>query len=134
MLSLDRVLYSRYITRPTMDSFRKQKLKTATRPMCLFWEATRFSPGCVVRVRPIGMLNMIDAGEQDNKILGVQADNPRFDNIKDISDIEKFHTHHLKEIAHFFQTYKELQGKKLKSPVGKTPNRQKRNNQSERNV
>ena len=32
---------------------------------------------------------MIDAGEQDNKILGVQADNPRFDNIKDISDIEK---------------------------------------------
>ena len=45
-------------------------------------------PGCVVRVRPIGMLNMIDNGEQDNKILGVQADNPRFDSIKDISDIE----------------------------------------------
>jgi len=53
------------------------------------------------------------ASEQDNKILGVQADNPRFDSIKDISDIEKFHTHHLKEIAHFFQTYKELQGKKV---------------------
>lgn len=69
--------------------------------------------GCVARVRPIGLLKMTDDGESDYKILGVQADNPRFDNIADIKDIERFHEHYLKETAHFFQTYKELQGKKV---------------------
>ncbi len=69
--------------------------------------------GCVVRTRPIGMLKMIDDGDEDYKILGVQVDNPRFDNIKDIKDIEATHEHSLKEIAHFFQVYKELQGKKV---------------------
>ena len=76
MLSLDRVLYSPIHYPADYGFIPKQKLKTATRPMCLFWGSDPLFPGCVVRVRPIGMLNMIDAGEQDNKILGVQADNP----------------------------------------------------------
>jgi len=71
-------------------------------------------PGCVVKVRPIGMLKMIDSDEQDNKILGVQVNNPRFDNINDLTDLEKLHAHSLKEIAHFFETYKQLQDKEVK--------------------
>lgn len=71
-------------------------------------------PGCLVRVRPIGLLKMVDNGDEDYKILGVQADNPRFDNIKDIKDITASHEHSLKEIAHFFEIYKELQNKKVK--------------------
>ncbi|MDE1873436.1 MAG: inorganic diphosphatase, partial [Thaumarchaeota archaeon] len=35
---------------------------------------------------------------------------PRYAGLKDISDLEK---HHLKEIAHFFQVYKQLEGKKV---------------------
>lgn len=69
--------------------------------------------GCVVDVRPIGVLKMIDSGEADEKILGVQAKNPRMDQIHDISDIEKTNPHLLKEIIHFFQVYKDLQGKKV---------------------
>jgi len=69
--------------------------------------------GTVVKVRPIAMLNMIDSGDADAKILGVQADNPRFDNIKDLKDIEAYNPHLLKEIANFFETYKQLQGKKV---------------------
>jgi len=42
------------------------------------------------------------------------VDNPRFDNIKDIEDIKATHEHSLKEIAHFFEAYKELEGKKVK--------------------
>ena len=111
MLSLDRVLYSPIHYPADYGFIPETKAEDGDPADVLVLGSDPLFPGCVVRVRPIGMLNMIDAGEQDNKILGVQADNPRFDNIKDISDIEKFHTHHLKEIAHFFQTYKELQGK-----------------------
>ncbi|MBI4993793.1 inorganic diphosphatase [Candidatus Wolfebacteria bacterium] len=70
-------------------------------------------PGCLVEVRPIGLLKMIDGGENDYKILAVQVKNPRFENIKDINDIKITHEHSLKEIAHFFSAYKELEGKKV---------------------
>ncbi len=68
--------------------------------------------GSLVEVRPIGIMRMIDAGDPDAKILGVQARNPRFDMLKDLSDIEHWQPHLLKEIAHFFEHYKDLQGKK----------------------
>lgn len=69
--------------------------------------------GCVVRARPIGLLRMTDNGEEDCKILAVQADNPRLSGIRDIKDIESFNPHLLKEISHFFDIYKHLQGKKV---------------------
>jgi inorganic pyrophosphatase len=71
--------------------------------------------GAVVEARVIGMLNMIDSGEADAKILAVQAKNPRFDTIKDLKDIEQFNPHLLKEVAHFFEHYKDLQGKKVET-------------------
>src|SRR4051812_39260899 len=40
--------------------------------------------GCLVEVRPIGFMRMVDGGELDFKILAVQKKNPRFDAIKDI--------------------------------------------------
>jgi len=69
--------------------------------------------GTLVEARPIGMLHMIDSGEPDAKILCVQAKNPRFDTIKDIEDVEKWQPHLLKELAHFYEHYKDLQGKKV---------------------
>ena len=113
MVSLDRVLYSPMHYPADYGFIPETKAEDGDPADVMILGNDPLFPGCVVRVRPIGLLKMIDASEQDNKILGVQADNPRFDNIKDLSDIEKFHTHHLKEIAHFFQTYKELQGKKV---------------------
>lgn len=68
--------------------------------------------GCIVSVRPIAILKMKDNGDEDFKILAVQNDNPRFEGIRDIEDIKKLHEHSLKEISHFFQAYKELEGKK----------------------
>lgn len=70
-------------------------------------------PGCLVEVRPLGFLQMIDSGEEDLKILAVQTKNPRFDTIKDMKDVETTQPHLLKEIVHFFQVYKDLQGKKV---------------------
>ncbi|MBP2046458.1 inorganic diphosphatase [Methanobacterium aggregans] len=66
-------------------------------------------PGCIIETRPVGVMKMIDTGENDDKILGVPVDDPRF---KDVFDIEDLPEHLLDEIQHFFAEYKKLQGKK----------------------
>lgn len=63
--------------------------------------------GILVKVRPVGLMKMVDTGENDYKIIGVPVKDKRFDDIKDISDLNK---HTLKEIQHFFETYKHLKG------------------------
>ncbi|MEN9342286.1 MAG: hypothetical protein RIQ54_542 [Candidatus Parcubacteria bacterium] len=69
--------------------------------------------GCVLDARPIGLLKMIDGGDEDFKILAVQTANPRFSHITDIADMQSYNPHLLKEISHFFKVYKDLQGKKV---------------------
>ena len=69
------------------------------------------APGVLVTVRPIGALQMNDGGDDDIKVLGVPTEDPRFANTHDLADIEP---HLLKEIAHFFARYKELQKKEVK--------------------
>jgi inorganic pyrophosphatase len=71
--------------------------------------------GCLLEARVIGMLHMIDSGELDAKILTVQAKDPRFATIKDLKDIETYQPHLLKEVAHFFENYKNLEGKKVET-------------------
>ena len=63
-------------------------------------------PGVLVRVRPVGLMNMIDGGEADDKIIGVPIDDPRWDEVRDLSDINK---HTIKEMQHFYESYKKLQ-------------------------
>ena len=67
-------------------------------------------PGCIVKCRPIGVLDMVDDGDEDAKILAVPVKDPRFDKVNDISDVDP---HYLREVKHFFSVYKELQGKKV---------------------
>ncbi len=114
VIKLDRVLYSP-MHYPADYGFIPETHCDDNDPLdVLILGGDPLFPGCLVCVRPIGLLKMIDNGDEDYKILGVQADNPRFDNIKDIKDIAASHEHSLKEIAHFFEIYKELQGKKVK--------------------
>ncbi len=68
-------------------------------------------PGCVIEVRPVALLKMIDSGDYDDKVLAVPTKDPRFENIKDMGDIPE---HTFKEISHFFEHYKELEGKEVK--------------------
>jgi len=66
------------------------------------------APGILVRVRPVAVLNMIDDGDSDAKIVAVPVDDPRFDHVHDVADVNK---HTLKEIEHFYATYKKIQNK-----------------------
>ncbi len=69
--------------------------------------------GSVVEVRPIGLLKMTDSGKEDFKILGVQTDDPRYKNIKDIKDIADEDGKILEEIANFFRVYKKPEEKEV---------------------
>jgi inorganic pyrophosphatase len=66
-------------------------------------------PGVLISVRPVGVLEMVDQNEPDQKILAVPNRNPRFDQIHTIDQV---FAHKLREIEHFFAIYKELEGKR----------------------
>lgn len=58
--------------------------------------------GCVMSVRPIGMLEMTDEAGTDEKILAVPENDPRYQEIHDLGDLP----HHIaKEIEYFFNIY-----------------------------
>jgi len=65
--------------------------------------------GCVVKVRPIGVLILEDEEGEDPKILSVPTSDPRFQGFKNLSDV---HPHLLREIQEFFETYKRLEPRK----------------------
>lgn len=65
-------------------------------------------PGVLVEARPVAIMDMIDSGEGDAKIIAVPVSDPRFKDVKDLKDINP---HTLKEIEHFFTSYKALQNK-----------------------
>ncbi len=67
-------------------------------------------PGCVMEVRPIGVLEMLDQGLGDEKVLAVGKGNPRY---KDVWNFSEIYPHMLREITHFFAIYKDLEGKRV---------------------
>lgn len=67
-------------------------------------------PGVLVSARPVGIMHMIDGGEADEKMIAVPVGDPRFAEVQDLSDVN---AHTLKEISHFFATYKQLQKKEV---------------------
>ncbi len=66
-------------------------------------------PGCLMEVRPIGVLRMLDQGKGDEKILAVAESDPVY---REVNDYPQMFTHTLREIEHFFSVYKSLEGKK----------------------
>ncbi len=74
-------------------------------------------PGCIIEARPIGLFKMLDQDKNDDKVLAVPAHDPIFHDYRDITDIPQ---HFLKEVAHFFEVYKDLEGKRT-HPIGWEP-------------
>ena len=63
--------------------------------------------GCLIETRVVGLFRMTDRGANDYKILGVPNTDPLFDEIRDLEDVP---SHYLREVEHFFGTYKQLEG------------------------
>lgn len=112
LIRLDRVLYSA-VHYPGDYGFIPRTLAEDHDPcdiLVLLNEPT--FPGCQIDVRPIGLLDMLDRGERDYKILAVPSGDPFYGEYFDIADIPQ---HYLKEVEHFFHIYKDLEGKRVQT-------------------
>ncbi len=70
-------------------------------------------PGCLVRVRPLGVLTISKSnGDPERKLLAVPVGEPRFAQYRDLGDVPP---HLLQEIEHFFAVYKQLEGSTIGS-------------------
>ena len=65
-------------------------------------------PGCVIRCRPVGILNMSDEAGQDAKLVAVPVDKltPIYKDVKEATDLPPLL---IQQIQHFFERYKELE-------------------------
>jgi len=65
-------------------------------------------PGCVINVRPVGVLMMEDNSGLDEKIIAVPSPalTKRFDDVKEYTDIPEITR---AQIEHFFEHYKDLE-------------------------
>ncbi|MCE5213921.1 MAG: inorganic diphosphatase [Methanobacterium sp.] len=107
--ALDRVLYSP-IHYPAEYGIIPQTLWDDGDPMdiIVLMEQPTF-PGCVIEVRPVGIMRMIDSGDSDDKILSVPINDPQYNDVNDLEDLSESI---LNEIKDFFASYKKLEGKK----------------------
>jgi inorganic pyrophosphatase len=67
--------------------------------------------GCMIEVRPVGVLRMVDQEEMDEKVISVPTRNPRYEQIHTIDQV---FSHVKREIEYFFSIYKELEGRQTR--------------------
>lgn len=67
--------------------------------------------GCLIEARVVGLFRMVDRGSNDYKVLAVPNTDPLFDEFRDLNDVP---SHYLREVSHFFATYKQLEGVTVK--------------------
>ena len=65
-----------------------------------------------MQARPIGLLEMLDQGIADEKVLAVANNEPRF---SEVQEHDQLFQHTLREVEHFFSIYKDLEGKRTKT-------------------
>lgn len=110
-IRLDRVLYSA-MGYPTEYGTIENTLAPDGDPLDILILTTEPTyPGCIIPARIVGYLKMVDNGKEDFKLISVVDCDPRFNEMKDITDISKFT---LKEIKNFFENYKKLQNIEVK--------------------
>lgn len=107
-LIVDRFLYTP-MTYPGNYGFVPHTLSEDGDPIDVLVCNTRpLVPGCVINVRPIGVLVMEDNSGKDEKIIAVPSPHltKRYEKVHDYSDLPEIT---LKQIAHFFEHYKDLE-------------------------
>ena len=72
-------------------------------------------PGCHIHARPVGVFRMSDERGIDEKVLCVPSSDPRWHHVNDIGDLPEYE---LREIAHFFDIYKDLEPGKATQSKG----------------
>ena len=110
LLLVDRILYSSVIY-PANYGFIPQTLGDDEDPLdVLVLMQEPVQPLSLLRARPIGMMPMVDDGENDEKIICVHLDDPEYMGFEHFSELPE---HRLNELQRFFQDYKKLENKEV---------------------
>lgn len=108
MLKLDRVLYTS-THYPANYGFIPRTYAGDNDPLdVLVLCQEKIISLALVEVYPIGVLKMIDGEEYDEKIIAVSKQDPFLNEYHDITEVP---SHISAEIMHFFEVYKQLEGK-----------------------
>ncbi|WP_213522189.1 inorganic diphosphatase [Nonlabens sp.] len=108
MLILDRVIYSSMYY-PTNYGFIPQTYCDDNDPLdILVLSQIEIVPMCLVKAKVIGVMQMLDGGEMDDKIIAVAANDMSVAHFNDVSELPEFWK---KEMRNFFQDYKKLENK-----------------------
>jgi inorganic pyrophosphatase len=67
-------------------------------------------PLCLIPSKVIGVMQMIDRGEADEKIIAVAEQDPSVSHLADVKDLPEYL---FSEVRHFFENYKTLENKKV---------------------
>ena len=110
VVKLDRVLYGSQRFPGNYGFIPQTRAEDGDHTDVLLLTTNPLIPGTIAKGRAIGFMEMIDAGDKDNKIIAVPVADPRFNDIQSLDDIP---SHRLAEIKNFFETYKALQNKQV---------------------
>ena len=109
VLRLDRVLYTSTVY-PASYGFIPRTLADDGDPLDVHVLCSEpILPATLVQCYPIGVINMVDDGKMDEKVIAIPFREPMYNIYKDISQLP----HHIfDEMMHFFEVYKVLEHKK----------------------
>jgi inorganic pyrophosphatase len=111
LLRLDRVLYSA-VYYPANYGFVPRTYWDDGDPLdILVLGQETIDPLTIVTARPIGVMQMIDQNEEDDKVISVMERDPM---MKDIFDLSQLPEHQLNELQRFFEDYKALEHKQVR--------------------
>lgn len=107
---LDRVLYTA-THYPMNYGFIPRTLCEDGDPIDVFVLCSQtIQSGRLVRCFPIGIINMSDQSEQDEKIIAIPFGDPIYNLYNDISELPK---NLFDELSHFLSVYKQLENKRV---------------------
>jgi inorganic pyrophosphatase len=110
LLEVDRVLYSSVVY-PENYGFIPQTLADDDDPLdAIVLMQEPIQPMSLLEVRPIGLLPMVDEGENDENILCVHVEDPQYEAFTHVNELPE---HRLNEIKQFFKEYKNLEQKEV---------------------
>lgn len=105
---LDRILYTS-MQYPANYGFIPRTLSEDGDPLDVLVLCNEpIDPLVLVQCYPIGVLTMLDGGEQDEKIIAIPFKDPTYNTYHSIEELPR---HLFDEMRHFFSVYKQLEGK-----------------------
>lgn len=111
LLKLDRIIYSSFYY-PCNYGFIPQTYGEDKDPLdILVITSQAVQALCLVEAKVIGVMQMLDGGEGDDKIIAVAANDPT---VNHYNNIEELPRHFFDELRHFFEEYKTLEKKSVK--------------------